>query len=192
MDNHRCPTHRSPSPGHHLVITVSHPHVERPSDLSVSAIQPWLLAMMVAAAAASVALVAGPVSAWTRNYVRPPATNEPPTPSDDAGDKGPQAPPATRTLKHPGLLESRRRRADARRPAGLRPPGLRGRRRQCGPPSAQPDPGIDHGLVTRLRRRRRGLEIGAHPLGMAGSTADGGSGRDQPGTGIPRNRHGNG
>ena len=107
VDNHRCPTHRSPSPGHHLVITVSHPHIERPSDLSVSAIQPWLLAMMVAAAAASVALVAGPVSAGARDGVRPLATNEQPTPSGDAGGKEPPASPATRTPKHPGLLESR-------------------------------------------------------------------------------------
>lgn len=75
--------------------------------MPVSAIQSWPLAMMTLAAAASVALVAGPVSAWTRRYVGQLAAKEPSAPSDDADGRGPQAPPTPRTLKHPGLLESR-------------------------------------------------------------------------------------
>ena len=100
--SHPSLTITSPSPGHHLVITASHPHVERPSDLSVSAIQPWLLAMMVAAAAASVALVAGPVSAWARSYVRRPSPGTASGVSDASDDGESRTPPA---LRHPGLLE---------------------------------------------------------------------------------------
>ncbi|WP_243859017.1 A24 family peptidase [Actinomyces sp. ZJ308] len=57
--------------------------------------------------AVSVALVAGPVSTWTRSYVRRPAPDDPTTPSNDADGEDPRARPAPRALKHPGLLESR-------------------------------------------------------------------------------------
>ncbi|TFH52394.1 prepilin peptidase [Actinomyces viscosus] len=66
-----------------------------------------MVAVMSAMAAVSVALIAGPVSTWTRSYVRRPAADDPTTPSNDADGEEPQARPAPRALKHPGLLESR-------------------------------------------------------------------------------------
>ena len=92
-------------------------------------LQPWLLG---AAALCSVALIAGPVSAWTRRYVREPFNDENTTdtgvrsaadaPQDAANDvttdaredtrttsrtsSAPPASPKCPTLKHPGLLNA--------------------------------------------------------------------------------------
>ena len=91
-------------------------------------LQPWLLG---AAALGAAALIAGPVSAWTRRYVREPFNDEDESDagarsaavaSDDtadgtttaAGDTtkppsgalGPPASPEHPTLKHPGLLNA--------------------------------------------------------------------------------------
>lgn len=92
-------------------------------------LQPWLLG---AAALGSVALIAGPVSAWTRRYVREPfndanttdagahgATDTPRHPADgmtsdprdsaQAPSQAPSTPPPSPehpTLKHPGLLNA--------------------------------------------------------------------------------------
>ena len=78
--------------------------------MPVPAIQSWplaLTALTALVAAASVALVAGPVSAWTRSYIRRLKAKETSIPSDDVDGRGAQAPATPRTLKHPGLLESR-------------------------------------------------------------------------------------
>lgn len=71
--------------------------------MSVS--QFWMLPIV---AAACVALVAGPVSAWARSYIRRPSPSTVPGVSDvsDVSDSGEsRTTPAPPALKHPGLLE---------------------------------------------------------------------------------------
>lgn len=80
---------------------------------SASSASPWILAV---AAVCSAALVAGPVSAWTRRYVREPLAgynDDEPEDAEDAPEgrpearslePGPPARPVYPTLRHPGLL----------------------------------------------------------------------------------------
>ena len=68
----------------------------------IQPIQPTQSWMLPVVAAACVALVAGPVSAWARSYVRRPSPGTASGVSDASDDGESRTPPA---LRHPGLLE---------------------------------------------------------------------------------------
>ena len=70
---------------------------------SVSSAGPWIL---VTAVACSVVLAAGPVSAWTRRYIRRPLVDDEPESDEDVSQARSlePRPPVYPTLRHPGLL----------------------------------------------------------------------------------------